>query len=142
MFFSCRMILLLSAVECAASLQCWKCIADNCEEDPDGNYKAVKMTCASERSSCMKVEYSLDHNHTGNIRRSVVRTCSAGPCVPVTDNQFSDCATKKNHHVLGCIKRQCCDDRDMCNGGRSGVINVGMFLILISVSFIGHILDH
>ncbi|XP_067650038.1 uncharacterized protein [Haliotis asinina] len=142
MLFSCRLILLLSAVECAASLQCWKCIADNCDEDPDGNYKAAKMTCASDRSSCMKVEYSLDQNHTGNIHRSVIRTCSAGACVPVTDNQFSDCTTRKNHHVLGCIKRQCCDDRDMCNGGRSDVINIGMLLILIFGIVVGRILDH
>ena len=26
-------------------LQCWHCVADDCNKDPDDNYKAVKKDC-------------------------------------------------------------------------------------------------
>ncbi|XP_041367126.1 uncharacterized protein LOC121381830 [Gigantopelta aegis] len=107
-------IVILTTVQCAAPLECWKCIADNCQDDPQNNYKAYKVTCM-ERSVCMKVEYSMNTNNSAGILHSVIRTCSAGPCVPVSDEAYKACSSQKKYFIDGCIRRTCCDDKNLCN---------------------------
>lgn len=34
-----------TSLACAYGLKCWHCIADDCDEDLGGNYKASKKTC-------------------------------------------------------------------------------------------------
>lgn len=46
---------------------------------------------------------------------SVVRTCSSGPCVPITMETFNGCRGKtRSYRFNGCAIRTCCE-KDFCN---------------------------
>lgn len=45
----------LSAAPEVVSLECWKCVADDCHLDPVNNYKANKIRCDKDRAC--QVEY-------------------------------------------------------------------------------------
>lgn len=42
------------------SLQCWKCISDDCEGDMESNNKAEKVTCKIEESCMVNIIHKLE----------------------------------------------------------------------------------
>ena len=57
----------------------------------------------------------MNTNDSMGILHSVVRTCSSGPCVPVSDEDYKKCTTTTKYLIDGCIRRSCCDDQKLCN---------------------------
>lgn len=56
---------------------------------------------------------------------SVVRTCSRGPCEPITMETFNGCRGKtRSYRFYGCSIRTCCD-KDYCN--KTASITMGGF---------------
>lgn len=39
------LVFLMLLAGSVAALSCWHCIADNCEQNPEDNYKAAKRQC-------------------------------------------------------------------------------------------------
>ncbi|KAL5007644.1 hypothetical protein ScPMuIL_016450 [Solemya velum] len=103
-------LVILWLVDCTLSLTCWQCIADNCEQPPDSNYKATKKYC-KEGQKCQKVYFEMFSTTDNRKYVSTVRGCAA------------DCQSKNDHEncsrelytTRGCIKRTCCSDQDLCN---------------------------
>ncbi|KAK3607985.1 hypothetical protein CHS0354_009920 [Potamilus streckersoni] len=117
-----------------AALRCWKCIAHDCDTNPENNYKA-SITACSENSACMKVRYRMFDNYTHYD--SVIRTCSTGICHPTTELAFSTCVGKKNYMIRGCVLRKCCSDQDFCNTGeRITAITALLILLYIIYAYI------
>ncbi|KAH3716225.1 hypothetical protein DPMN_058944 [Dreissena polymorpha] len=124
---------------CGNALKCWKCIAHDCENDPEDNYKASKVTCGEDQQ-CMKVQYRMFDNITHYD--SVIRTCTDRQCDVTTDEEFSRCvATPKQYMIGGCILRSCCGDKDLCNSADIGTAkiwivcaNIVLGIILLSLS--------
>ncbi|XP_060086196.1 uncharacterized protein LOC132565565 [Ylistrum balloti] len=108
---------LLMTTVTVQSLECWKCISNDCEGNPELNYKARKTTCG-EDASCMKVRYKMYYNLTKTVFDSIIRTCSSGECIPVTEKDFAECITDDRlYMVTGCSLRSCCNDKNYCNSG-------------------------
>ncbi|WAQ94880.1 hypothetical protein MAR_007351, partial [Mya arenaria] len=98
-----------------SGLRCWKCIAHDCDLDPEDNYKATKVDCKGGNQQCMKVQFRMFDNVTHYD--SVIRTCTDRPChVTIMDDLFKCVATPKEYMIGGCTLRTCCSDRDYCNG--------------------------
>lgn len=102
--------LLLLILECSQALSCWHCIADNCEGNPEENYKAVKRDCL-EGQFCQKVMFRMQSDIGTTKYSSTVRSCSED-CLDQDD--FENC-TDWLYTTRGCLKRMCCDDEDLCN---------------------------
>lgn len=111
--------ILLLVIAMVQSLECWKCISDDCDGNPELNYKARKTTCG-EDASCMKVRYKMYYNLTKTVYDSIIRTCSSGECIPVTESDFAHCLTDERVYlVTGCSLRKCCNDKNYCNSGNN-----------------------
>jgi len=41
-------------------LQCWHCVADDCNKDPDDNYKAVKKDCEPGQACQVRIIRALE----------------------------------------------------------------------------------
>ncbi|KAJ8306640.1 hypothetical protein KUTeg_017185, partial [Tegillarca granosa] len=92
------------------ALKCWHCIADDCDRDPDGNYKAVQTDCLSGQY-CQKVYFEM-YSTTDHVKYfSTVRGC-AWDCE--YQNDFDNC-TADLYSSRGCIRKLCCADADLCN---------------------------
>ncbi|XP_025095610.1 uncharacterized protein LOC112564765 isoform X2 [Pomacea canaliculata] len=95
-----------------AALSCWHCIADNCEQNPEDNYKAAKRQCL-EGQFCQKVTFEM-HSDVGSATySSVVRSCAEN-CMDQDD--FRQNCSNWLLTTRGCVKRTCCNDEDLCNG--------------------------
>lgn len=115
---------LYAAVEVRA-LKCWKCIAHNCDSNPEENYKASKVIC-HEGQRCMKVRYRMFDNVTHYD--SVIRTCTDKDCEAASPDQFFSCvATPTKYMIGGCTLRSCCNDRDLCNS--CGSVHLMTFIL-------------
>ncbi|XP_046332997.1 uncharacterized protein LOC124115881 [Haliotis rufescens] len=92
------------------ALQCWHCIADNCDINPSENYKATKKVCQPNQC-CQKVIFAM-YSPTDNVKyTSTVRSC-AGECYSHDD--FENC-TDDQYNTRGCVTKTCCDNQDFCN---------------------------
>ncbi|XP_052805440.1 uncharacterized protein LOC128234880 isoform X1 [Mya arenaria] len=111
-------------------LQCWHCIADDCSDDPSGNYKATEKLCIAEQA-CQKVYFEmLEETERGNfIHTSTVRGCSSG-CK--SRNDFSNC-THQQRTSRGCVRKDCCSDTDLCNSANT--LQIGLSLPMIIMIF-------
>lgn len=108
-----RLYIYLEIIVKGSALKCWKCIAHDCDQDPEDNYNAAKVTC-TDGTHCMKVQYRMFDNITHYD--SVVRTCSSGQCQATPPKEFLRCLdTPKQYMISGCALRLCCTDRDLCN---------------------------
>ncbi|XP_070212270.1 uncharacterized protein [Littorina saxatilis] len=94
-------------------LNCWHCIADNCEQSPEDNYKASEKTCQPGQQ-CQKVFFQMQSDVTTTLYSSVVRSC-AEQCVEQDD--FFNC-TDWQFTTRGCVRRNCCGDEDLCNASQ------------------------
>lgn len=103
----CTLLIFVGQVD---SLSCWQCIADNCEVNPESNYKAERKACR-QGQQCQKVFFEMVSDVSTTKYSSLVRSC-AEQCVDQDD--FLNC-TKWMHTSRGCIRRSCCHDQDMCN---------------------------
>ncbi|KAL4225368.1 hypothetical protein ACF0H5_016057 [Mactra antiquata] len=113
-----------------SGLQCWKCIAHDCDTDPVDNYKASKVKC-NDGERCMKVRYRMFDNVTHYD--SVIRTCTGNPCDSSSVDEFFKCvATPKQYMIGGCTLRSCCDDRNLCNRGET-ITGQNLFIGTIGV---------
>ncbi|XP_052794990.1 uncharacterized protein LOC128228015 [Mya arenaria] len=82
-------------------LRCWKCIAHDCDLDPEDNYKATKVDCKGGNQQCMKVQYRMFDNVTHYD--SVIRTCTDRPCHVTRMDEFFKCiGTPKQYMISGC----------------------------------------
>jgi hypothetical protein len=62
-----------------------------------------------------KVVYDMVDYHSPTKYDSVVRTCSSGPCSPITSEAFNACRGKvRSYRFHGCTIRTCCDE-NLCN---------------------------
>ncbi|XP_060586412.1 uncharacterized protein LOC132742109 [Ruditapes philippinarum] len=96
------------------SLRCWHCIAEDCAEDPSDNYKASEKLC-NPGQSCQKVYFEMleesDEGRPVAMHTSTVRGCSTD-CMD--KNDFTNC-THKLKTSRGCVRKDCCNDGDLCN---------------------------
>ncbi|CAH1788017.1 unnamed protein product [Owenia fusiformis] len=119
-------------------LQCWQCLADDCQEDPSKNYKATKRNCKP-GESCQKVYYEVHSLIDKRDYDSTVRSCSSGQCEP--QNDFLNC-TEGIKLNPGCIRRTCCNDRDLCNAAiRTIPEKESLFMTTIVILIIGKTLQ-
>ncbi|XP_021366885.1 uncharacterized protein LOC110459112 [Mizuhopecten yessoensis] len=134
-------VLILTIVR-VHSLECWKCISDDCEGNPEINYRARKTTCG-EDASCMKVRYKMYYNLTKTVFDSIIRTCSSGECKPVTEKDFAKCTKDDRLYMVnGCSLRTCCNDQNYCNSGNLHQLQVRVLVGTLSiVSLILYVLD-
>ncbi|XP_033761938.1 uncharacterized protein LOC117343611 [Pecten maximus] len=125
---------LLLPIVSVQSLECWKCISDDCDGNPELNYKARKTTCGEE-ASCMKVRYKMYYNLTKTVFDSIIRTCSSGECKPVTERDFAHCLTDDRvYMVTGCSLRTCCNDKNYCNSGNIDQPRIQLICVALSVT--------
>ncbi|ESO99854.1 hypothetical protein LOTGIDRAFT_173458 [Lottia gigantea] len=108
------------------SLKCWHCVADNCEEDPQNNYKASQKTCL-EGQICQKVYFEMYSTEDDVKYKSLVRSC-AEDCS--SSNDFYNCSNDL-YTTRGCIKRSCCDDEDLCNNSHKNFTAFTIQLIIV-----------
>ncbi|XP_052094893.1 uncharacterized protein LOC127730500 [Mytilus californianus] len=119
--------LLIISIQGTYGIKCWKCISDDCDGDPENNYKAEKVSC-KKGESCLKVLYQMHDNKTRY--ESVIRTCSSGECVPTPLYEYDECLSKDHGYlVLGCSMRLCCHE-SMCNSSHVYTIYVPVLLCL------------
>ncbi|XP_053374275.1 uncharacterized protein LOC128546897 [Mercenaria mercenaria] len=112
-------------------LQCWKCISDDCETDPELNIRAVKVNC-KDGEQCMKVRYKMFDNVTHYD--TVVRTCTNSLCTTPSVDEFFKCvATPKLYMIGGCSLRSCCNDRDLCNSASNEYVTSLIFALWILI---------
>ncbi|ELT90385.1 hypothetical protein CAPTEDRAFT_228978 [Capitella teleta] len=89
-------------------LECWQCIADDCQLNPANNYKAFKVRCR-DGESCQKVVYKGRDYVTQTDYHAITRSCSQQECLPHVDN-----CTENLLMNPGCMTRYCCPF-SMCN---------------------------
>ncbi|XP_033762521.1 uncharacterized protein LOC117344032 [Pecten maximus] len=106
--------LLLLLTDCVWTLKCWHCIADDCDKDPGGNYKAVERTCEAGQY-CQKIFFEMFSTTDNRKYKSTVRGC-AWDCLD--KNDFTNC-TRDMFSSRGCIEKSCCADKDLCNRASS-----------------------
>ncbi|XP_078321477.1 uncharacterized protein LOC111110794 [Crassostrea virginica] len=108
--FICALSVISGHVGC---LNCWKCVGEMCSGEEFEKF-SHKVHCA-EGESCMKVVFEMVDYPSPLRYESVVRTCSSGPCVPITMETFNVCRGKtRSYRFNGCAIRTCCE-KDFCN---------------------------
>lgn len=127
-------MLQVAILDSCYGLYCWKCISESCHLHPTIASQAVKVGC-KEGQSCVKALYQMGQ-YTPRYP-SVIRTCSAGSCVPMMEDEFRNCSSNpRRYNVTGCALRLCCNDRDFCNGTsrkKSTVIDIGQFALFLGL---------
>ncbi|XP_021363861.1 uncharacterized protein LOC110457086 [Mizuhopecten yessoensis] len=124
---------LLLLTDCVWSLKCWHCIADDCDKDPGGNYKAEERSCEVGQH-CQKIFFEMYSTTDNRKYKSTVRGC-AWDCL--NKNDFINC-TRDMFSSRGCIEKSCCTDKDLCNAAVSLTENVNTrisFIVIFSVLF-------
>ncbi|XP_060601396.1 uncharacterized protein LOC132754732 isoform X1 [Ruditapes philippinarum] len=115
-------------------LHCWHCVADDCSKDPADNYKASEKLCSAGQS-CQKVYFEMEEeNDEGEfiaLHTSTVRGCSHN-CIE--RNDFVNC-TKQLKTSRGCVRKNCCDDDDLCNSANKTSHNLIYYMILLLCLF-------
>ncbi|XP_076461971.1 uncharacterized protein LOC143294382 [Babylonia areolata] len=105
------LLLFLGAGE---GLNCWHCIAENCDQNPEDNYKAYKTECQPGQQ-CQKVYFKMKSDVKATEYSSTVRSC-AEQCQDQDD--FPNC-TEWQSITRGCVRRSCCSDDDLCNAAHT-----------------------
>lgn len=106
-----------------SGLTCWKCVGEECSGENFEEY-SEKIHC-EQGESCMKVVFEMVDYPSPLKYESVVRTCSRGPCEPITMETFNGCRGKtRSYRFYGCSIRTCCE-QDYCN--KTASITMGGF---------------
>uniref|UniRef100_A0A8W8MEY0 C1q domain-containing protein n=1 Tax=Magallana gigas TaxID=29159 RepID=A0A8W8MEY0_MAGGI len=106
-----------------SGLTCWKCVGEECSGENFEEY-SEKIHC-EQGESCMKVVFEMVDYPSPLKYESVVRTCSRGPCEPITMETFNGCRGKtRSYRFYGCSIRTCCE-KDYCN--KTASITMGGF---------------
>lgn len=106
-------------------LTCWHCIAENCDLDPESNFRAEKRQC-NEGHLCQKVYFEMQSDIDDARYKSTVRSC-AEQCEPRDD--YQNC-TRDLYITRGCVHRVCCQDDDLCNSAPSGTFTTSRWAVV------------
>ncbi|KAH3741713.1 hypothetical protein DPMN_048438 [Dreissena polymorpha] len=93
-------------------LRCWNCKSETCREDPTSTDEAQKQDCG-QGQICQKVYFEMifENEKEETVYVSTVRSC-AHHCEPRDD--LRNCS-RMRHTTHGCVRRDCCEDADLCN---------------------------